>query len=190
MKLRDCAGRVAFDHLFEKGSLVLSAEEIKNISGRSEDDVGRIVQIGKKLSVLVESNGDLYLSGSNAKQINGPSIDSAMNDFDKRTKEQASLLRQGRIVRASRISGDQERVEDLIAKWRETSRQCLSQLFELHKQQRQHNSTGRDVTMKKFISDLGLHWADVYSSSDAEEEDEEEEKENDCKRGKYFEYEE
>ena len=184
MKLREQSARIAFADLFQNGALVLQKSDVRALSGKNDEEVECILGIGMKEALLAEDNGVYSLNDSTARPAQGLSIDTAISNFDRKLKDEGGLLRQARIVHASRLSGDRERVEDLIGKWREASRQCLGQLFEIHQNQRQHEYADGDLTMKKFISGLGLKWADVFSSAEEEEESEEEE----LKRAKFFQY--
>lgn len=87
-----------------------------------------------------------------------------------------SILRQVKLIKSIKLSGEEDKLIELIDKWESVTREVIRELYD-------HQKTAGSI--KTFVRKLGLNWEDLgfsdegESESEYEEEDKELDLEND-----------
>jgi hypothetical protein len=196
-RLRDLSARLVFDCFFVPERAYCIDEVAAILGGQNESEkagerIERAIAIGLEMGLLAEvnvSDGSRYFaklrpdwrskcpsSSSSLSSGAGASasasallVNAAIFEADKLVKETASLVRQARIVQAAKASGDDDRVEELIRKWRTAGREALDQLYVLKAANCGHEEESSMGSKNRFIRALGLLPADFYSDPEDEE---------------------
>ena len=77
-----------------------------------------------------------------------------------------SLLRQIKLLQSIRLSGEEDKLIELIDKWETVTKDAVKELF--------NQQTGGIGSLKKFVKRLGLNYEDLGFSDESEEEGDEE----------------